>query len=113
MYARVVSAQADPRRVEAYDELRQLGVALAEHAAEQPGNLGFVGLLDRSTGKVMTVSFWETPQALAESELNAYLRRQLAFASCVIGSPVVCETFEVVAQTGLVEIAEAVPAGVA
>jgi len=103
MHARVVSAQADPQRVESFEELRQLGEALAENAAEQPGNRGFVGMIDRSTGKIMAVSLWETPQALEASELSHYLRRQIACASSVIGSPVICETFEVVAYAGLSE----------
>jgi hypothetical protein len=98
MYARVVSAQASPRRVTEIDTLQRLGESLAENAAEQPGNCGFFGLIDHSTGKVMAISLWKTPQDLEASECSGYLRRQLASAEAILGGPVIRETFEVVAH---------------
>jgi hypothetical protein len=99
MYARVVCAQAIPKCVEETDVLQRLGESLADAAAEQPGNCGFFGLVDHSTGKVMAISLWETPQDLETSECSGYLRRQLESARSILGGPVIRETYEVVAHS--------------
>jgi hypothetical protein len=102
MYARIVSAQADPKNIDD-ESFRLLGESLAASACIQPGNRGFLGFFDHSTGKVMAVTLWETPQDLEASECNGYLRRQLARAQPILGGPVVRETYEVVAHAGLTE----------
>ena len=113
MYARVISSQADPQRIADSEELEQLGEALAASAVTQPGIRGFYGLVDRSTGRVMTVTLWETPQDLEASESSGYLRCQLANAQAVIGGgPVTRETFEVVAHGDPLEDAAALVHGV-
>ncbi|MEZ4524193.1 MAG: hypothetical protein R3A46_21555 [Thermomicrobiales bacterium] len=98
MYARVVSAKANPERLKDASGLHNLGEALAENAAMQPGIRGFFGLVDRSTGQVMTVTLWATPQDLESSESSGYLRRQMARAEALLGGPVTRETYEVVAH---------------
>lgn len=103
MYARVVSAQADPKHIEDTEELQELGDSLAANALAQPGSCGFFGLIDRSTGTVMTITLWETPQDLEASESSGYLRRQLASAQPILTGPVTRETFEVVAHGELPE----------
>jgi len=95
MYARVVSALADPARIEDREELEALGKSLAANAESQPGICGFFGLFDHSTGRVMSVTLWATPQDLEASESSGYLRRQLANAQAILGCPVTRETFEV------------------
>jgi hypothetical protein len=100
MYARVVSAQANPKQTEEVNQLRVLGESLAANAAAQPGNRGFLGLMDWSTGKVMAITFWATPQDLEASESSGYLRRQLASAEAILGGPMIRETFEVVTDKG-------------
>ncbi len=103
MYARVVSTQANPKCIEEVEGLRVFGESLATDAADQPGSCGFVGLVDWSTGKLMTVTFWATPQDLEASESSGYLRRQMAKAEAILGGPVVRETFEVVAHNELLD----------
>ncbi len=103
MYARVVSVQADRERLEDSEELEELGRTLATKAVEQPGSCGFFGLVDRSTGRVMTITLWATAQDLEASESSGYLRRQMASAQAIIGGPITRETFEVVGHSDLPE----------
>lgn len=105
MYARVISVKADPKLIEDREELEELGEALTESAEAQPGNCGCFGLIDRSTGRVITITLWATPQDLEASESSSHLRRQLANAQAVIGGPITRETFEVVAHADLPEVA--------
>jgi hypothetical protein len=98
MFARIVSAQADPKQAADVEALRAMADSLAENALVQPGNRGFLGFFDRSTGKVMAITLWATPQDLEASESSGYLRRQLARAQPILRGPVVRETYEVVAH---------------
>lgn len=101
MYARIINAQANPERIEDTEELARLGECLAANAEAQPGSCGFFGFVDRSTGRLMTVTLWATPQDLEESESSGYLRRQMANARAILDGPVTRETFEVVAHSEL------------
>jgi hypothetical protein len=94
-----VSAGGNPKHIEDVETLRQLGESLAANAAVQPGTRGFFGLGDWSTGNLMTISLWATPQDLEASESSGYLRRQLARVEAMLGGPVIRETFEVVAHS--------------
>jgi hypothetical protein len=96
MYARVLSAQVRPERLE--EMIRALNETLLPAAAAQPGNRGFLGLADESTGQAMTITFWATPQDIEASESSGFLRRQLAQAAALLGGPVTRETFKVVAE---------------
>ena len=98
MYARVMSAEVNPKRIEEVEQLQALGESLCSNAAAQSGNCGFFGLFDRSTGRVMTVTLWATPQDLEASESSGYLRQQVADVQAFLGGPVVRETFEVIAH---------------
>jgi hypothetical protein len=97
VYARVLCAQADLRRV---DELiRLVNDVLIPAALAQPGNRGFDGFADYSTGKVMTITYWATPEDLMESEASGYLQGQLARAASMLIGPMTLETFAVVTSS--------------
>lgn len=96
MYARVLSAQADVSDLDQLVEI--LNEELLPLAAEQSGNLGFYGLADYSTGRMMTITYWATPQDLQESESSGYLHQQLARASQHLEGPITRETFVVVTR---------------
>ncbi len=91
MFARVIATEVVP------DELDG-AVALARDqlpaAAGRPGFRGFYLLTDAETGKVMTISLWETRQQLDAAESQAAeIRREEAPA---LGAPSLSvETYEV------------------
>ena len=91
MFARVIATQAAPGQLDG-------AVALARDqlpaAVEQPGFRGFYLLTDAETGKVMTISLWETLEQLDAVEAQAAgIRREEAPA---LGAPSrSVETYEV------------------
>jgi heme-degrading monooxygenase HmoA len=91
MFARVISTEVVP------DELDG-AIALARDqvpaVAGQPGFRGFYLLTDAETGKVMTISLWETREQLDAAEArSAEIRRAEAPA---LGAPSLSvETYEV------------------
>jgi hypothetical protein len=64
-------------------------------ARQQPGFQGFSLLIQRDTGKLMTISLWETRQDAQAAEARAApVRSQLTPAIGVTGTPAV-EVYEV------------------
>lgn len=92
MFARVIATQAG-----APDQLDG-AITLAREqlpaAAGQPGFRGFYLLTDAETGKVLTISLWETREQLDAAEAQAAgIRREEAPA---LGAPSLSvETYEV------------------
>lgn len=72
MWARVSTLQGSPERAdEAIREVQERFVA-----ADMPGRTGFLMLMDRTTGKAIGISFWESEDALRQSEGQADQIRQ-------------------------------------
>jgi heme-degrading monooxygenase HmoA len=61
MFARVITAQAGPR---GFDDVIALAERQLPGAQERPGFKGFYALTDEDTGKVITISFWETREQM-------------------------------------------------
>ena len=97
MHARTTFIQADPQKIdEAVQQVRTETLPILE---QQDGFKGFTLLIDRSGGKVVGVSFWESPDALEASESAVRDSRQRAAdAGGASGAPVV-EQFEVAIDT--------------
>ena len=91
MFARVVATQAAPDQL---DGAITLAREQLPAAAGQPGFRGFYLLTDAETGKVMTISLWETLAQLDAAEAEAAgIRREEAPA---LGAPSLSvETYEV------------------
>jgi heme-degrading monooxygenase HmoA len=80
MFARVIATEVTPDQLPA--------------AVRQPGFRGFYLLTDAGTGKVMTISLWETREQLAAVEARAAGIRQEEGSS--LGAPSLSvETYEV------------------
>jgi hypothetical protein len=94
MYARVLIGQTTPAQIDAFAQV--LNSSIRETVLAQPGNLGFVALVDRATGKAMSLTFWATPDELAASESSGFLCRQLACVAGFLDGPVIRETYCVV-----------------
>lgn len=91
MFARVIAAQATPDQL---DGAITLGRDQLPAVVQRPGFSGFYLLTDAETGKVMTISLWETREQLDAVEAEAAeIRREEAPA---LGAPSMsAETYEV------------------
>ncbi len=67
-------------------------------ARQQPGFKGWLGLLDRSTGKVMAITIWATEADLLAGEASGYYQAQIAKVAHVLATQVVREAYEVALQ---------------
>lgn len=69
MYARVSTFQGSPEGVE--KGLQLLRETVIPSVRGIPGNVGVISLVDRSSGKSIGITFWESEAALHESEQAA------------------------------------------
>ncbi len=65
---------------------------------QQQGYKGYLSLTDRTTGRAISISLWETEADLLAGETSGYLREQLGKLSNVLATQVVREVYEVSAQ---------------
>jgi heme-degrading monooxygenase HmoA len=76
MNARVVSLEFD--RLHIADGLRTYRDEVIPAAVEQKGFGGAVLLLDRDIGHASSITFWESAEALAATDLGSYYAKQVA-----------------------------------
>jgi heme-degrading monooxygenase HmoA len=83
MFARVVTAQAE---AEGFDSVTRLAREQLPVARQQPGFRGFYLLSDPGSGKLMSISLWETKEHMQAGEAQAaQLRGQAAPAEALTG----------------------------
>jgi heme-degrading monooxygenase HmoA len=91
MFARVITAQAG---TEGLDNALRLAQQQLPAARQQPGFQGFYLLTDAETGKLMTISLWETREHLQAVEAQAAKIRDQATPATGLTPPHL-ETYEV------------------
>ena len=94
MHARLITSQY---QLDKLDEGIQLyRETILPELRQLPGFKGVMGLVDRSKGKAIALTLWESEaDALASGEGSAYMQASLAkFASLFAAAPVI-ETYEV------------------
>ena len=96
MHARMIRADIDVRQLGELMETVHNGIVPA--AQEQSGFEGMIGLVDRTTGQALLISFWATTDDLAETETSGYLQNQIARATPFLNGPTYRETYEVILQ---------------
>ena len=75
MYARVISGVVLPGKM---DELVELvNEKLAPAGKEQQGMRSFMLLTDAGSGRALSISLWDSKEAMLEGENNQFLERQL------------------------------------
>jgi len=89
MFARVITSQVGADK---FGSVVRVAQEQLPAAREQPGFQGFCLLADAESGKVMTISLWETREHVLAVEAQAARVRSQAAPS--IGAPQV-ETYEV------------------
>ena len=72
--------------------------ALLPVTKQQPGFKGYLSLTDRATGKVISITLWETEADLNASESSGLLREQLGKVAHVLATQVEREVYEVAVQ---------------
>jgi uncharacterized protein len=93
-FARVITAQAGATGI---DDLIRFAQEQLPSARQQPGFKGFYLLTDAETGKVITISLWDSREQMAAVEAQG--ARMTAQAAPVMGlTPLQRETYEVSMQ---------------
>lgn len=93
MNARVTIVQILPGTLDQAVGLYRDSVVPA--AKQQTGCRGVYLLTDRSTGKGLSITLWETEADMAAGESSGYYQQQLAKFKDVFGAPPVREAYEV------------------
>lgn len=96
MYARTVTAQAQPGKVEEAMSIYRNSIVPA--AKEQKGFKGAFFLVDNATGKSVSLTLWDTEADMQAAEASGFLREQIAKLGATLATAPVSEHFEVVAQ---------------
>jgi heme-degrading monooxygenase HmoA len=96
MYARTVSGQMQPGRMDEAISIYRDSIAPA--AKLQKGSKGVFFLVDRSTGKFVSLVLWDTEADMVAGEASGYLREQIAKGAPTLAGPPVTEHFEVAVQ---------------
>jgi heme-degrading monooxygenase HmoA len=94
MFARVISAQTAPEGV---DSAIRIAQEQLPGARKQPGFSGFYLLADRTSGKLLTISLWQSHAGLHRVESRAAQTRGHAAAEMEVTTPGV-DIYEVAVQ---------------
>ncbi|CAN5642295.1 hypothetical protein BH20ACT21_BH20ACT21_26250 [soil metagenome] len=95
MFARVTMTSTSASAEQAEDPTRVLQERVLPAARQLPGFKGVLSLMDRQTGKLLSVTLWESEQAMRDSEEASNRIRQDAVKAMGAGTPTV-ERYEVV-----------------
>ena len=96
IYARVLTSIVQPGKMD--EGLQIVRDSIVPAARQTQGFKGTLLFSDRSTGKVMTITFWATEVDLKASETSGFLQEQLGKVAHVLATQVVREAYEVVLQ---------------
>ena len=76
MYARVTSAQIDPKNVKKFKEIYEESVVPA--AKKQKGFQAISLMINRETGDGLSVGYWDTEEDAIATEKNLFYQEQVA-----------------------------------
>ncbi|MGD0662442.1 MAG: antibiotic biosynthesis monooxygenase [Syntrophorhabdales bacterium] len=98
MNARVTTLQMLPSKMD--EGIGTYRDSIMPAARQQKGFKGLYLLTDRKTGKVISITLWETETDLTASENSGYYKQQLAKVKVedLQGAPPVWEAYEVSVQ---------------
>ena len=97
MHARVITRQYQSGKID--EGLQIFRESILPETRRQRGFQGVTALIDRSTGKTMTISFWQTEaDAQASGASSPFFQAQLAKIDALFSAAPTIETYEVVVQ---------------
>ena len=97
MYSRIVTVQVNPDKTDEAVAIFQDSVIPA--AKKQKGFISLMMLIDRSSGKGMSVGVWESEADLKANEASGYFQEQLAKFGSLFTAPPVRDVYEVGASS--------------
>src|SRR5437764_14902490 len=97
MYARVVTGQYQPGKLDEGEQIYR--ESILPEARQQPGFKGALGLVDRSSGKAISITLWQTEANAQVSGANSsYGQAQLAKIGSLLAAAPTIEPYEFVVQ---------------
>jgi heme-degrading monooxygenase HmoA len=96
MYARVTTYQVQPAKVEEVKQIADESVVPA--IKQQHGFKSFMNLIDRSTGKSMLITVFETEADMKAGVSNGFVQQQSAKIAPFVVGTLVSEFYEVNVQ---------------
>jgi len=94
MEARVITVQVDIYRIDKAIKIYEESVAPAVKLRE--GGLGAILLVDRKSGKAISITMWENEDREREARESGFMQEQIAkFESMLIATPEI-DSFEVI-----------------
>jgi quinol monooxygenase YgiN len=86
MYARVITVLVDVYRMDRAIEIYEESVLPAIKVRE--GGIGALLLVDRSSGRGISISLWEDKEALLAAQESGFMQEQIRkFTAMLIGTP--------------------------
>ena len=98
MHARIVTTQAQPEKLDQLIAVFHDSIVPA--AQQQKGFVGIKLFVDRTTGKGVVVSRWQTEEDMNAGEASGYYQEQFAKVAPFLTAPPVREAFEVAGEGG-------------
>ena len=96
MHARVIFTHVEADKEDAAIQLYRESVVPA--AQQQPGFKGLLQLVDRSSGKGISITLWETEADMLAGESSGYYQEQLTKFRHLLATTPVREVYEVSAK---------------
>ena len=93
MYARVTFATAEAAKTD--EIIKVVRDSVLPAAKKQKGFKGLFHLVNRNTGKGMTIGMWNTEADMMASESSGYYREQVAKVAPLLSEPTTMEQYEV------------------
>ncbi len=93
MYARIVTVQIQPGRID--EVINVFRDSIKPASKQQKGNKGGYFLTNRETGKAISIALWESEADMAAGESSGYLREQIAKVASAFAAPPTTEHYEV------------------
>ena len=95
MYARATSGQIQPAKME---EAIQITNEILPAIKQQRGLISFTDLVNRSTGKVVLITLFETEADMQAGMNNGFVQQQLAKLAPLFAGTPVSEFYELLAH---------------
>lgn len=93
MHARVTFATAQPAKIDEATKIMRDSILPA--AKKQKGFKGLTYLMNRKTGKGMSIVLWNTEDDMTAGESSGFYREQLAKEMPLLSEPPTMEQYEV------------------
>ena len=96
MFARLVLVQVNPEKVD--ETINIYGESVVPAAKSQKGYKGIYMLVDRKTGKGVSISLWDSEEDAIANEQSGYYQEQIGKVKDAFTAPPVQEGYEVSVQ---------------